>query len=210
MRIRLALVVGVVLAVVAAAVVARSLWPANRPTEGRAAPGPGASAAPTPTSLRSAPITGKTITGAVPASCTTGKAGDGRPLPDRSCTPGVVAADVRPDTRATTICKAGWTATIRPPTSQTTPLERRLLAAYHQPPEPARFELDHLVPLSLGGHPTDVANLWPQLNDRAGGNTKDDVEGVLQRAVCAGRVPLADAQVAIATDWTTARIRLGV
>jgi hypothetical protein len=39
---------------------------------------------------------------------------------------------------------------------------------------------------------------------------KDEMEAVLGRQVCSGRVPLAEAQQAIATDWTAAYNRFVV
>jgi hypothetical protein len=73
-------------------------------------------------------------------------------LPDPGCTPGALNPDVTPDTIASTICVSGDTATVRPPTSYTSPLERQLLIAYGQPgASPVDFELDHLISLELGG-----------------------------------------------------------
>jgi len=67
------------------------------------------------------------------------------------------------------------------------------------------YEEDHLIPLELGGSPRDPKNLWPQPR---GGNpnasAKDTLENALHALVCAGRVPLASAQQAIATDWVAA------
>jgi hypothetical protein len=39
---------------------------------------------------------------------------------------------------------------------------------------------------------------------------KDELEAVLSRLVCSGRVPLAEAQQAIGTDWTAAYNRFVV
>ena len=67
------------------------------------------------------------------------------------------------------------------------------------------YEEDHLVPLCLAGAPQDPANLWPQ--PRFGewsANRKDTLETKLCRLVCDGRVPLAEAQREIATDWIAA------
>ena len=43
----------------------------------------------------------------------------GEPLPDQACTPGARNPAVTQATIRTTICKPGWTATIRPPASVT-------------------------------------------------------------------------------------------
>jgi hypothetical protein len=125
------------------------------------------------------------------------------PLPDRSCTPGVINPAVTPDTLATTVCKSGWTATVRPPASYTNRLKRAQIAAYgYQDTNMSHYEEDHLISLELGGSPTDPRNLWPE--SPASPNPKDKVENALHRALCAHKITLAAAQQAIATDWTTA------
>lgn len=58
----------------------------------------------------------------------------------------------------------GHTKTVRPPVSYTDPVKSKIMVAYHlgagQPK--AGYELDHLIPLELGGAPSDPANLWPE------------------------------------------------
>lgn len=85
------------------------------------------------------------------------------------------------------------------------------MLAYREPGSLRVYELDHLVSLELGGS-NDAGNLWPERNDHPSGaiNSKDLVENALHRDVCSGRVTLAAAQSAIATDWTTALSRLGL
>jgi len=51
-------------------------------------------------------------------------------LPDPELTPGVFYSVVRQRTIKTTICKHGWTATIRPPTSYTNKLKLQQMALY--------------------------------------------------------------------------------
>ena len=69
------------------------------------------------------------------------------------------------------------------------------------------------MPLELGGDPNDPANLWLEPNDRPGAtsttNAKDGLENHLRQLVCAGRLPLAVAQQAIAADWVAALLRYG-
>ncbi|MFI6689696.1 hypothetical protein [Streptomyces sp. NPDC050485] len=53
----------------------------------------------------------------------------------------------------------------------------------------------------------------PSPDHKPGGgpnNPKDGVEAKLSSAVCPGKVQLAAAQNAIATDWTTALAKLGL
>jgi hypothetical protein len=158
-------------------------------------------------------------TATVPESCTYRTAANGEPLPDPVCTPGALNPDVTPDTIRTTICKTGWTTTIRPPTTYTDPLKVRLMKAYHTATPSGRTELDHEVPLELGGAPWAVENLWPELPDPPAlaipgatgvNNRKDKVENAGKSAVCAGRIKLEDAQREIETDWTQLASQLGI
>jgi hypothetical protein len=74
-------------------------------------------------------------------------------------------------------------------------------------PRSERTELDHAVPLELGGS-SDATNLWPESPPTP--NPKDKVEDALNAAVCQGRGKLAAAQLAIAADWLTAEKKLGL
>jgi hypothetical protein len=129
-------------------------------------------------------------------------------LPDTACTPGATDPAVTPATIASTICRSGWTATVRPPESVTETLKRSQLAAYGETGPISAYEEDHLIPLELGGAPADPSNLWPEPG--ASPNPKDDVESAANRAVCDGRLGLAQAQQAIASDWIALGLQLGV
>jgi hypothetical protein len=95
------------------------------------------------------------------------------------------------------------------------------------------YRIDHLVPLELDGS-NSIRNLWPQpvqasrakdkLENAVSGprssskprsagqavthasvtNIKDVLENRLHRLVCQGKVPLAEAQIAIARNWIAA------
>jgi len=126
-------------------------------------------------------------------------------LPDARCTPGATDPRVTQANIASTICVSGYTAKVRPPTSVTTPIKRKQLAAYGDRGPLSQYELDHLIPLELGGAPRSVANLWPEpWTGDDGARTKDVVENALHRAVCSGTMALAVAQRAIAVNWRTA------
>ncbi len=129
-----------------------------------------------------------------------------RDLPDRNRTPGVANPDVTQQNIKQTICVSGWTDTVRPPTSYTNPLKVQQIKEYrYKDRNPANYEEDHLISLQLGGHPRDPKNLWPQpYNQPCGARIKDVVESRLKRLVCDGKMSLADAQKAIATNWVTA------
>jgi hypothetical protein len=127
--------------------------------------------------------------------------------PDPSCTPGGVDPNITQANTGRTICRrGGYTDSVRPPVSQTNAAKRGQYLAYGIRTGTGS-ELDHLVPLSLGGD-NDIANLWPEAG--AIPNPKDKVELDLRNAVCGRRVNLAKAQQAIATDWTTAEEHLGL
>jgi hypothetical protein len=117
--------------------------------------------------------------------------------------------DVRPDTVRSTICVPGYTASVRPSTSFTTGVKRKLLREAGLPPDAAStYELDHRVPLALGGHPRAQANLQLQHWDGpVGAKAKDRLERRLQTLVCAGSVPLDEARSAIYWDWPAAHRR---
>jgi hypothetical protein len=60
-----------------------------------------------------------------------------------------------------TICVSGYTTTVRPPESVTEAVKVRAMAAYGLAGL-GSYELDHLIPLELGGAPADIRNLWPE------------------------------------------------
>ena len=77
--------------------------------------------------------------------------------------PGVYFSEVTQETIGVTICVTGWTATVRPSTTFTGGLKRLMLSrAGLLPSDAAKFELDHFIPLALGGHPRAEDNLWLQ------------------------------------------------
>jgi hypothetical protein len=126
--------------------------------------------------------------------------------PDPACTPGSIDPAVTQADIATTICKSGYTSAVRPSSSETNKAKKSLYTAYGIPVGTVS-ELDHLVSLELGGS-NDVANLWPEAGSIP--NPKDSVENALHKAVCAGKVTLAAAQQAIATNWQSAESDLGL
>ena len=114
--------------------------------------------------------------------------------------------DVRQGTIAETICSPGYTKTVRPSSAYTNGVKRKLLReANIEETGTADFELDHIVPLALGGHPRSPANLALQpWEGDDGAKRKDRIEVKLQCLVCTGQVPLITAQQAIYRDWQAA------
>jgi hypothetical protein len=104
----------------------------------------------------------------------------------------VLDAAVTQATIASTICKRGWTATVRPPTSYTSALKLRQMAAYGVTGRPGDYQEDHLISLELGGDPIDPRNLWPEPYPRAA--AVDQIENDLNDRVCSGELSLAEAQ----------------
>jgi hypothetical protein len=107
-------------------------------------------------------------------------------------TPGVLNPAVTQATIGSTICRRGWTRTVRPPVSYTNELKRKGLRAYRLRGPPSSYQEDHLISLELGGDPTDPRNLWPEPYPRA--STVDRQENELNAQVCGGRLSLAEAQ----------------
>ena len=131
-------------------------------------------------------------------------AANGGFLPDHLCTEGAVDPRVTQANIAATICRSGYTATVRPPESVTEPIKVERMAAYGISAPLSMYELDHLIPLELGGAST-TTNLWPEpLAGSRGARRKDELENALCGQVCSGAVTLAVAQLAIAANWEDA------
>jgi hypothetical protein len=126
--------------------------------------------------------------------------------PDASLAPGVENPNVTRANVATTICTAGWTGTVRPPTSYTNTLKRQQLANWgYQDKTLGNYEEDHRIPLSVGGHPSDPQNLWPQpYNIAWGARVKDKLEQYAWRGVCAGQLSLQEARAIFKGNWIEA------
>jgi hypothetical protein len=126
-------------------------------------------------------------------------------LPDPTLTPGDAIAGVT----AADICHPGYARSVR---NVPAALRRQVFAAYGMPEGnhsgycagPQGCELDHLISLELGGS-NAATNLFPQPYDGPwNARVKDRLENRLHNMVCAGEMPLAEAQQAIATDWIVA------
>jgi hypothetical protein len=107
-------------------------------------------------------------------------------------TPGVLNPAVTQATIASTICRRGWTRTIRPPVDYTNALKLRQLRQYGLRGPPSAYQEDHLISLELGGSPADPRNLWPEPYPRA--SAVDQIENDFNDRVCAGSLTLAEAQ----------------
>ncbi|MBF6060645.1 hypothetical protein IU500_07620 [Nocardia terpenica] len=151
--------------------------------------------------------TGTYVVEPQPSDCHYQQSADGQTLPDSRCTPGATNPKVTPDTLDSTICKSGYTRSIRPPVSITDREKALNAKSYDYTGALSAAEYDHLIPLEVGGDPNDPRNLW--VEPGASPNAKDSVENRLHQLVCARTVSLRAAQEAIATDWTTALAKVG-
>ncbi|HEY2466264.1 MAG TPA: hypothetical protein VGI45_00300, partial [Terracidiphilus sp.] len=131
------------------------------------------------------------------------------PIPDPRCTPGGVnpsiTAEMLRESRFRTRC-------IR--NCATSEAQKHVTYKWYGLQKPRSnsgdhqvCELDHLVPLELGGA-DGLGNIWPEcgpdstaLEDRYF-KIKDRVENYLADEVKAGRIPVDAAQRGIASDWT--------
>ena len=132
------------------------------------------------------------------ASAMSASAQDAPALPDPIMTPGeVMTGDLD------VICHQRTRERRRVPTSRCD-MVFRAYSISDTPTARYSYECDHLVPLALGGS-NAAANLWPQPNVEAA--RKDLLEVEMQRLVCAGTLPLPEAQREIADDRTQAYAR---
>ena len=128
-------------------------------------------------------------------------------LPGFALARGALNQDVRQETIRETICTPGYTKDVRPSTTYTNGVKRKLIreAGLGWDDSASKYELDHIIPLALGGHPRSLQNLelQPWEGDK-GAKHKDRLEVKLQCLVCSGQVSLAQAQADIAGDWASA------
>ena len=125
-------------------------------------------------------------------------------------TPGVINPNVKQDNILSTICKAGWTKTVRPSSSYTDKIKSQQLTTTYASfvkiygGDLSFYEEDHLISLQLGGSPTDSKNLFPQPYVGNNARKKDIIETKLKNLVCNGSISLKVAQNAIAKNWVLA------
>jgi hypothetical protein len=119
-------------------------------------------------------------------------------LPDPARTPGAINPAVTQETIGSTICVRGWTRTIRPPGQYTSALKRQQIRDFgYADRRMSDYEEDHLVPLGLGGSPTDPhpsACFWVERPETAARRRRRspfayDDECVIQREGDGGGYP---------------------
>jgi hypothetical protein len=115
-------------------------------------------------------------------------------LPDPKLTPGAVLTTDR-----AIICQPGYSKSVRHTSGR---LKHEIYLEYGINKEGGHYEIDHLIPLSIGG--ADVReNLWPESRNTQpwNANVKDKLENYLHNEVCAGRIQVEEAQKAMSSDW---------
>jgi hypothetical protein len=138
-------------------------------------------------------------------------------LPDRSVTPGAVDQKAVADLSGAphvvdgierNICAKDFrTGPIRSGIKNFPKLKREACQEYGVATCDKSVEGDHLISIEIGGCPDCLANIQPQPMDQA--RVKDhQVEDVLPKLVCAGKITLADAQNCIADDWVACGERI--
>jgi hypothetical protein len=143
----------------------------------------------------------------------------GNALPDAKVTPGAVdpraMADIsgKPhiiDGVERNVCAADFrTKPIRATIRDFAGIKKKACREYGVAQCDKSVEGDHLVSLEIGGCPDCLTNIWPQPMDQA--RVKDhQVEDVLPKLVCAGRMSLTDAQACVAKDWVACAARIGM
>jgi hypothetical protein len=142
-------------------------------------------------------------------TCHTRTTSGGELLPDPKCTPGAINPTLTDDVLKNAAFRTGCVRN-----NATSENEKKSTYKWYHTKRPRNnvhltqtCELDHLIPLYLGGADT-LDNIWPQcgpkgvhLDDRYF-KEKDKVEYFLGRQVREGKMDLATAQKGIAKDWT--------
>lgn len=120
--------------------------------------------------------------------------------PDPTLTPGAI----RP-LSLKVVCETRWGLDQRMVSGK---MKRQVMLRYGIPwADRASVEIDHLIPRELAGADV-VINLspepWSIIVDgrQMGAHQKDRAENATHKAVCDGRILLADAQRGMASDWT--------
>ena len=134
---------------------------------------------------------------------------DGFPMPDPTCTPGAY----NPTVTVAVLTNADFrTCCIRDKVESETAKKVAyqwygITAPTHNQGQSQTCELDHLVPLEMGGADS-MDNIWPQCGPNSAAlmdryfKQKDLVESYLADQVKAGTMDLSTAQHAVAKDYT--------
>jgi hypothetical protein len=123
-------------------------------------------------------------------------------LPDPHLTPGAVRT-----TDTASLCDPSFRT--GPYRKTTASMKRKVCVEYgaNDCPDPAKGEIDHLIPLEIGGLDA-LENLWWQ--PAPAYHTKDKVENAMHRLMCSGSMTAAQAQSCLKRDWVACGQEHGV
>jgi hypothetical protein len=105
------------------------------------------------------------------------------------------------------VCVTGYTSTVR---DVSVSLKKKVYAEYNTqyPQTKGSYEVDHFIPLELGGS-NDLTNLWLEpAEPRPGFHEKDKVENYLHDQVCNHNMSLIEAQNEIKNDWYSVYLKI--
>jgi len=124
---------------------------------------------------------------------------DSDSLPNKTITPGGVLKSAT----LKKICTPNYSKTVK---NVPESMKKRVFKAYGiTNPAKGEYEIDHLVPLCIGGS-NEFKNLWPQHYDKGTWNAhkKDRLEVRMKRLICTGHLDLKQAQKEMASNWIAA------
>ena len=128
------------------------------------------------------------------------------PIPE--ITPGAMNPAVTQENLKDTICKTGYTKTVRPSTSVTNKIKKESMKQYGYTDSMSNYELDHFYPITDSGHPSSPQNLWPQVwhlevdGYDVGARTKDRLEVAYNKLLCSGKVKLESVPLCF-NEWVS-------
>jgi len=142
----------------------------------------------------------------------TERLGPASAYPNPALTPGATDPRVSQRNIRRTICSDDYLARAKPSPVYTERVMRLQLRRYgYAEVDAGNYELDHFVPIELGGDADAPSNMWPQPYAPApGAGDKDRAEAFLHEQVCTGAMTLAGAQQAILNDWVAVYQQLPV
>jgi hypothetical protein len=121
-------------------------------------------------------------------------------MPNTKLTPGAVATT---DTTKVCLLPDHLATTAISPTVQ-----QQVFTAYRikNPVVQAKYDIDYLVPIGLGGAPT-TANMWPAALKGTGFFEKDQLDHVMRDMVCHRQLSLRTAQRDLEHNWYVAWLK---